>query len=40
MVDYANAWPNYYVGFLWLAAFIGFVAFKYPHGKGKGGKKS
>ncbi len=32
MVDMANAWPNYYAGFLWLIAFIGFAILKYPHG--------
>lgn len=36
MVDYANAWPNYYVGFLWLAVFIAFVIFPYPHRHNKG----
>ncbi len=33
MVDTANAWPNYYAGFIWLAVFIVFIAGKYPHGK-------
>lgn len=33
MVNMTNAWPNYYAGFLWLAVFIAFVIFKYPHGK-------
>ena len=37
MVDYSNAWPNYYVGFLWLAVFIAFAVMKYPHGKKKEG---
>ncbi len=38
VVNTANAWPNYYAGFLWLAVFIAFVAIKYPHGK-RGGQE-
>ncbi len=34
MVDMANAWPNYGVGFLWLIVFVIFVIGKYPHQKG------
>lgn len=34
MIDYANAWPNYYVGILWVIVFIAFVAAKYPGHKG------
>lgn len=34
MINTANAWPNYYVGILWLVVFIGFVIAKYPHHKG------
>jgi hypothetical protein len=37
MVDYANAWPNYYVGFAWLFVFIVFLIFPYPHIGSKGG---
>lgn len=38
MVNTANAWPNYYVGVLWLIAFIVFAIAKYPNHKG-GDKK-
>ncbi len=38
MVNTANAWPNYYVGVLWLVIFISFAIAKYPHHKG-GDKK-
>ncbi|MCI0182888.1 hypothetical protein MM817_02982 [Acidibacillus sp. S0AB] len=31
MVNFSNAWPNYYVGYLWLIVFMMFVAAKYPH---------
>ncbi len=34
MVNTANAWPNYYVGFLWLIVFVVFAVAKYPHHKG------
>lgn len=39
MVDYANAWPNYYVGLAWLLVFITFVVFSYPHRGRRGGEK-
>lgn len=39
MVDYANAWPNYYVGFAWLLVFITFVVFSYPHRGRRGEEK-
>ncbi len=38
MVDLANAWPNYYAGFLWLIVFAIFAVAKYPHGKEKNHK--
>ncbi len=37
MVDTSNAWPNYYVGFLWLIVFFMFTVGQYPH-EGKNGK--
>ena len=35
MVDMSNAWPNYWVGIIWVIAFIVFVIAKYPGHKGE-----